>query len=73
MDVRRCLAVEDSPKGVASARGAGMTVIGVRTPYTSHLTLEGASIVLDSLEELTGELLEAAALDPGHPARTQHR
>jgi len=58
VDAHSCLAIEDSPKGVASARAAGMTVIGVRTPYTSHLTLEGAAIVLDSLEELTGEVLE---------------
>lgn len=46
-----CIAIEDAPKGVASARAAGMTVIGVRTPYTVHLTLDGATAVLDDLSQ----------------------
>ncbi len=45
----RCLAIEDAPNGVASAHAAGMSVIGVRTPYTAHLTLLGATRTLDSL------------------------
>jgi HAD superfamily hydrolase (TIGR01509 family) len=48
----RCLAIEDSPSGVLSARDAGMTVLGVRTPYTAHLQLEGAERIVDSLAEL---------------------
>jgi HAD superfamily hydrolase (TIGR01509 family) len=48
----RCLAIEDSPNGVLSARQAGMAVLGVRTPYTAHLTLDGAQLVIDSLTEL---------------------
>jgi len=47
-----CLAVEDAPNGVASARSAGMPVIGVRTPYTAHLQLEGVQQTVDSLAEL---------------------
>jgi len=47
-----CLAIEDAPNGVLSARRAGMTVLGVRTPYTAHLRLEGAERVIDSLTEL---------------------
>lgn len=58
VDPARCLAVEDSPKGTASACAAGMAVIGVKTEYTAHLTLEGAAIVLDSLEEMTGEMID---------------
>ncbi len=57
VDPRRCLAIEDSPKGTASARAAGMTVVGVRTEYTAHLSLEGAAVVLDSLEQFTPDLL----------------
>jgi HAD superfamily hydrolase (TIGR01509 family) len=48
----RCLAIEDAPNGVLSARRAGMSVLGVRTPYTAHLRLEGAERVVDSLTEL---------------------
>ncbi|HLZ27332.1 MAG TPA: HAD family phosphatase [Chloroflexota bacterium] len=48
----RCLAIEDAPKGVQSARAAGMTVLGVRTPYTAHLHLEGVDRVVDSLADL---------------------
>jgi HAD superfamily hydrolase (TIGR01509 family) len=48
----RCLAIEDAPKGVRSARQAGMTVIGVRTPYTAHLSLDGALQIVDSLTEV---------------------
>lgn len=51
-----CLAVEDAPKGVAAAVAAGMTVIGVRTSYTSHLTLEGAAVVLDALTAFRTDL-----------------
>jgi HAD superfamily hydrolase (TIGR01509 family) len=48
----RCLAIEDAPKGVQSARQAGMTVIGVRTAYTAHLSLDGALRIVDSLTEV---------------------
>jgi HAD superfamily hydrolase (TIGR01509 family) len=60
LDPHRCLAIEDSPKGVASARAAGMTVVGVRTEYTTHLSLDGAAVVLDSLEQFTPDLLTSA-------------
>jgi HAD superfamily hydrolase (TIGR01509 family) len=53
----RCLAVEDSPKGAQSARAAGMTVVGVRTEYTAHFSLDGAVVVLDSLEQFAPALL----------------
>jgi len=48
-----CLAIEDSPKGVAAAHAAGMTVIGVRTAYTAHLPLDGAAVIVDSLADIT--------------------
>ena len=48
----RCLAIEDSPNGALSARRAGMAVLGVRTPYTAHLTLDGATHIVDSLADL---------------------
>jgi HAD superfamily hydrolase (TIGR01509 family) len=48
----RCVAIEDSPNGVQSARLAGMTVLGVRTEYTAHLHLDGVARSVDSLAEL---------------------
>lgn len=49
----RCTAIEDAPNGVLSAHAAGMYVIAVRTPYTRHLPVEGADLVVDSLDEVT--------------------
>jgi len=48
----RCVAIEDSPNGVQSARSAGMTVLGVRTEYTAHLHLGGVARTVDSLADL---------------------
>ncbi len=73
VDPRRCLAIEDSPKGAASANAAGMTVIGVRTAYTAHLPLEGAAVVLDSLEQVTPELLVSVAPTPGPSLAARER
>ncbi|MBI2761069.1 MAG: HAD family phosphatase [Chloroflexi bacterium] len=58
VDPARCLAIEDAPKGVISARTAGMTVVGVRTEYTAHLTLEGADTVLDDLTQFDYDMLD---------------
>jgi HAD superfamily hydrolase (TIGR01509 family) len=58
VDPARCLAIEDAPKGVQSASAAGMTVVGVKTAYTAHITLEGADVVLDSLTEFDYGMVE---------------
>ena len=47
-----CLAIEDAPNGALSACRAGIPVIGVRTPYTAHLKLEGVLFTVDSLKEV---------------------
>ena len=44
-----CVAVEDAPAGIASARAAGMAVVAVRTPMTADLPLSDATWVIDSL------------------------
>jgi mannitol-1-/sugar-/sorbitol-6-phosphatase len=56
VDPTRCLALEDAPSGIESARGAGMSVVAFRT---SHLEseLEGASEILDTLAEAVALLL----------------
>ena len=52
-----CLAVEDSPSGVAAAAAAGMYTVAVRTESTAGLDISSADVVLDSLEEFDMGLL----------------
>ena len=52
-----CLAIEDSPSGVASAVAAGMYTVAVRTESTAGLDISSADVVLDSLEEFDMGLL----------------
>lgn len=46
-----CLAIEDTPRGIQSARTAGMTTVAVRTQATAHMDVSAADRVIDSLEE----------------------
>lgn len=57
VEPRACIAIEDAPKGVESAHTAGMTVVAVRTEYTAHLAVDGAALVLDSLAQLSTDIL----------------
>ncbi len=51
-DPRQCIAIEDSPPGIRSARAAGCnTVIGAG-PRGSELLQAGASVICSSLEDL---------------------
>ncbi len=53
-----CLAIEDTPAGIASAKGAGIRVVGVTNSYPAdHLT--SASTVIDSLDGVTFASLNA--------------
>lgn len=45
------VAIEDAPAGIASARGAGMTVIALRTTHTDH-ALGEADFIVDDLRDL---------------------
>jgi HAD superfamily hydrolase (TIGR01509 family) len=58
------LVFEDSPNGVLAAKRAGIRVVAVPNPVTAHGTIEGASLVLDSLTQLPlEELLKQIDLD----------
>jgi HAD superfamily hydrolase (TIGR01509 family) len=55
----RCIALEDTPTGVASAKAAGMLAVQVRASSTAFPPLPEADIVLDSLESFDLALLAA--------------
>jgi HAD superfamily hydrolase (TIGR01509 family) len=66
-DPAACVALEDSETGVAAAKAAGMTVIGV--PSFPGIALDAADLVVASLEDpRVRELLGLPAA--GGPART---
>jgi beta-phosphoglucomutase-like phosphatase (HAD superfamily) len=52
-----CIAIEDSPVGIAAAVGSGAYTIAVRTYFTRNLDISQAHLVLDSLEEFDLGLL----------------
>ncbi|MGC9454258.1 MAG: HAD family hydrolase [Phycisphaerae bacterium] len=47
-----CVVVEDSPAGIQAAVAAGLHVLAVTNSYT-HESLQGADMVVDSLEEVS--------------------
>jgi beta-phosphoglucomutase len=64
-----CVAVEDSPWGLESARAAGLLTVGVAHTYTRD-ALAQANAVVDTLDTLTWEMLcrLAPVRDPGKSA-----
>lgn len=56
VDPHRCVAIEDSPTGIASAEGAGCHVIGV--PSQAPLTEAPGRLVVPSLEAINVDLLQ---------------
>ena len=54
-----CIAIEDSPVGIAAAGAAGIYTIAVRTDYTRHLDVSQANAVLESLADFDRALLAA--------------
>jgi HAD superfamily hydrolase (TIGR01509 family) len=59
-----CVAVEDSVAGLAAARAAGMRTIGVTTT-TPRDALAFADYVIESLREVSPELIESLATGRG--------
>lgn len=48
----RAVAIEDSPNGIAAARGAGLVCVAVPNPITRRMDLGGAHLRLESLAQL---------------------
>ena len=57
LDPCRCVAIEDSRWGIASARAAGLRCVGVTNSYVAT-ELEGAELVVGGLGELTLHALD---------------
>lgn len=51
-----CIVVEDTPAGIAAARGAGLRVIGVTTTHAAK-DLDGADRIVPSISHLSHEML----------------
>lgn len=51
IEPKDCIAIEDSPSGITSAKAAGVTCIAVTYTH-SRDQLEAADIIVDSLEEV---------------------
>jgi HAD superfamily hydrolase (TIGR01509 family) len=52
VDPKQCLAFEDAPAGIESAKSAGMTVWAVRTDYTRGLVLPNPDREFESLADV---------------------
>jgi HAD superfamily hydrolase (TIGR01509 family) len=59
-----CIAVEDATPGIRSARAAGARVVGVRAGNFAGFDLSEADAVVDTLHELTDDLLERLLQTP---------
>ena len=61
VEPERCAAVEDSEKGIRSAKAAGMRTIAIPNPRypPAESALARADVVLDSIGELTPEVVGA--------------
>lgn len=53
----RCIAIEDTPTGLRSAKGAGMLTVQVRSSSTAWPPQDDADVVLESLREFDLGLL----------------
>ena len=53
-----CMAIEDTPSGIQSAKSAGMKVIGITTTYPSE-KLSEADVVVKDLTEVSLEKINS--------------
>jgi beta-phosphoglucomutase len=54
LGISRGIAIEDTPAGISSAKGAGLSALAVTTSYTAEFLTE-ADAVVDSLKNITLE------------------
>lgn len=56
----QCVAIEDSPAGLAAARAAGMHTIGVTTTSPRHLLVD-AELIVDGLHQISADTVAQLA------------
>lgn len=66
---QRCVVVEDAALGIQAARAAGAAAIGVASTGHTRESLSAADLVVDSLEELTPEILGNVIVGRVNPTR----
>lgn len=63
MTAERCIAIEDTPSGIESARAAGMFAVQVRAASSALPPIEEADLVIDTCAELPLSLLGGPLLE----------
>lgn len=58
ISTENCLALDDTPRGIAAANAAGMTTVGVRTESTAGMDISAADYAIDRLEEFDFNWIE---------------
>lgn len=56
---RNCLALDDTPRGIAAANTAGMTTVAVRNESTARMNVPAANYVINRLREFDFAWIEA--------------
>ncbi len=56
VDPDECVAIEDSPRGVESAKGAGLYCIAIPNPFSRDFDFSKADVVLNSIGEVPSYL-----------------
>ena len=62
-----CVAIEDSHQGLQSARAAGLSTIGLAGTYSRDVLAPFADIVVDSLADLTVQLVREMGIQSKFP------
>jgi len=67
----RCAVIEDAPPGIAAAKAAGMASVGLVSTGRTRALLSQADLVVDSLDELTPEVIRGLIRAEGGRMRNE--
>lgn len=59
LEATSCIVFEDAPSGIEAAKRAGMKCVAVQTPYTNGDDLSGATLSVESLADVTFDLIKS--------------